>query len=148
MPASTLVLVATRAPVSTPVLDPLTDEEAVALLEEELTHRYGVDPKTLRINIGTDPRRASIRYTSPYDVTEDVFRVQTTLVALASARVLVRVNPMLDGGITVAVIPAGSAEIGLWVTIVEGSSLEAWMAGSISESEFSDQWSVGTIARE
>jgi len=135
----------TQAPTSTP--DFLTDVEAIALVEEEAAAR-GVDLATMRITITGEPRSVSIRYSSSYAVDGRVFQPQTVLVALAAARVLVRVQPPIDGGIRLAVIPSGESEVGLRVTIIDGSSLESWANGFISDQEFVGQWMVGTVTRE
>ena len=135
----------TRTP--TPSLGSLTDAEAMALIQEEATAR-GVAPDTLRVTIRGEPRSASIRYSSPYDVDGSVFQAQTTLVALAAARAMARVQPPINGGIRLAVIPDGEGEVGLRVIIIDWSSLEAWANGSISDQEFVGQWSEGTITRE
>ena len=135
----------TQAPTPTP--SPLTDVEAIALMEEEATAR-GVALSTLRITIEGEPRWASIRYASSYTVDSRVFQSQTVLVALSAARVFIRVQPPIDGGIRLAVIPAGESEVGLRVTVIDGSSLEAWTNGSITDQEFVDQWMVGTVTRE
>ena len=135
----------TQAPTPTP--GPLTDAEAIALVEEEAAAR-GVALPTLRIKIEGEPRWASIRYSSSYTVDSRAFQPQTVLVALAAARVLVRVQPSIDGGIRLAVMPGGESEVGLRVTVIEGSSLEAWANGSISDQEFVGQWMVGTVTRE
>ena len=131
----------------TPTPDPLTDAEAIVLLEEEAVAR-GVDLQTLRITISGDPRSVSIRYSSSYDDGGSAFQAQTVLVALAAARVLVRIQPPIDGGIRLAVIPGGESEVGLRVTIIDGSSLEPWANGSITDQEFVGQWMVGTVTRE
>ena len=135
----------TRTPTPRPGL--LTHGEAIALIQEEATAR-GVAPDTLRITIRGEPRSASIRYSSPYDVDGSVFQAQTTLVALAAARAMARVQPPINGGIRLAVIPDGEGEVGLRVIIIDWSSLEAWANGSISDQEFVGQWSEGTITRE
>ncbi len=130
-----------------PTPGPLTDAEAIALLEEEAAAR-GVDLQTLRITIAGEPRSASIRYSSSLTVDSRAFEPQRVLVALAAARVLVRIQPPIDGGIRLAVIPDGESEVGLRVTVIDGSSLEAWANGSISDQEFVDQWMVGSVTRE
>jgi len=130
-----------------PTPGPLTDAEVIALVEEEATAR-GVAPHTLRITIAGEPRSASIRYSSSYTVDSSVFHVQTTLVALAAARALARVQPPLDGGMRLAVIPAGESEVGLRVIVIDWASLEAWNNGSISDQEFVSQWTEGSITRE
>ncbi len=135
----------TRTP--TPGPGPLTDAEAIALIKEEATAR-GVAPDTLRITIRGEPRSASIRYSSSYDVDSSVFQAQTTLIALAAARAMARVQPPINGGMRLAVMPAGESEVGLRVIIIDWTSLEAWASGSISDQEFVSQWSVGTVTRE
>jgi hypothetical protein len=144
-PTATLTPVETRMP--TPAPGPLTEAEAIALVKEEMAAR-GVALHTVRITIGGEPRWASVRYSSSYAVEGRVFQVQTVLVALAVARVMTHVNPPIDGGIRLAVIPGGESYVGLRVTVVDGSTLEAWANGSISDQEFVDAWSVGTVTRE
>ena len=131
----------------TPGPGPLTDAEAIALIKEEATAR-GVAPDTLRITIRGEPRSASIRYSSPYDVDGSVFQAQTTLVALAAARAMARVQPPINGGMRLAVMPGGESEVGLRVIIIDWSSLAAWANGSISDQDFVSQWTVGTVTRE
>jgi hypothetical protein len=116
-------------------------------VEEEAIAR-GVALSTLRITIKGEPRWASIRYSSSYTVDNRAFQPQTVLIALAAARVLVRVQPPIDGGIRLAVIPGGESVVGLRVTVIDGSILEAWTNGSISDQEFVDLWMVGTVTRE
>ncbi len=144
-PTTTLPAASTRTPTPTP--GPLTDAEAIALVKEETTTR-GVAPHTLRITIGGEPRSASIRYSSSHTVDSSVFQAQTTLVALAAARAIARVQPSINGGMRLAVIPAGESDVGLRVIIIDWSSLEAWANGSISDQEFVGQWTVGSITRK
>jgi hypothetical protein len=131
----------------TPTLGPLTDEEAIAQMEDELAAR-GVDLQTVRITIAGEPRSVSIHYSSTFDVKGRAFQAQTVLVALAAARVFIRVQPPMDGGIRLAVIPSGESEVGIRVTMIEGSSLEAWAKGSISDQDFVGSWMVWTVTRE
>jgi hypothetical protein len=102
----------------------------------------------LRITIKRESRSATIRYYSSYTVDSSVFQAQTILVALATARAMVRVQPPLDGGMRLAVIPAGEGEVGLRVIVIDWASLEAWANGSISDQEFVSQWTEGAITRE
>ena len=144
-PTTTPTSAPTRTP--TPAPGPLTDAEAIALIKEEATAR-GVAPHTLRVTIAGEPRTATIRYSSSYTVDSSVFKAQTTLVALAAARAMARVQPPINGGMRLAVIPAGESEVGLRVIIIDWASLEAWASGTISDQEFVSQWSEGTITRE
>ncbi len=138
--------VPTRTPMPTP--GPLTDAEAIALVQEEATAR-GVAPHTLRIIIESKSRSASIRYSSAYAVDSAVFQAQTVLVALATARAMVRVRPPISGGIRLAVVPGGeSEEVGLKVIVIGWPILEAWANGSISDQEFVSQWTEGAITKE
>ncbi len=97
---------------------PLTDAEAIALVKEEAATR-GVALHTLRITIAGEPRLASIRYTSSYAVDSRVFQPQTVLITLAAARVVARVHPPINGGMHLAVMPAGESNVGLRVTVTE-----------------------------
>jgi hypothetical protein len=116
-------------------------------LEKEVTAR-GVDFQTIRITMSEEPRLVSIRYSSSFAIEDRPFQAQTVLVALAAARVLSRVQPPIDGGIRLAVMPGGEGEVGLRVTIITGSSMEAWINGSISDQEFVSLWMAGTVTRE
>jgi len=135
----------TRTPTPTPGV--LTDAEAIVLIKEALAAR-GVAIHTLRITIGGEPRWASVRYTSSYDVDSRAFQAQTVLAALAVARIMTRVDPSIDGGVRLAVIPGGEGEVGLRVTHIEGQSLRAWADGSLSDQEFVGEWTVGAATRE
>ena len=144
-PTITPTPVHTRTPTPTP--GPLTDAEAIAWVKEEAATR-GVAPHTLRVAIRGEPRSASIRYSSSYDVDSSVFQAQTTLVALAAAQAMARVQPPINGGMRLAVMPGGESEVGLRVIIIDWPSLEAWANGSISDQEFVSQWTEGTVTRE
>jgi hypothetical protein len=130
-----------------PTPGPLTDEQAVAFIEEEMTAR-GVASDTLRIVIAGDPRVASIRYASSYAIDSRVFQAETVLITLVVARAVARIEPPVSGGTRVAVMPAGGSDVGLRVTVIESSSLEAWRKGFISDQEFVSQWSVGAVTKE
>jgi len=74
----------------------------------------------LRVTIAGEPRSASIRYSSSYTVDSSVFRAQTVLVALAAAQAMARVQPPINGGMRLAVMPGGeSEEVGLRVIIID-----------------------------
>ena len=133
------------APTPTPL--PLTDAEAISLVHEEVAAR-GVVSSTIRATIEGDPRWASIRYSSSYDTDGSVFRAQNVLVAIAIARVMARVQPPIDGGIRVAVMPGEESEIGLRVLLIDGSGLQAWSSGYISDQEFVRQWTVGIVTKD
>jgi hypothetical protein len=78
----------------------------------------------------------------------NAFQAQRVLIALAVSRVMTRVQPPLDGGVRISVLPDEEGEAGLIVTVIEGSSLQAWANGSISDQGFVSQWAVGTVTRE
>ncbi|MBM4465348.1 MAG: hypothetical protein FJ014_07340 [Chloroflexi bacterium] len=134
-------------PTQPPTPGPLTDAEAIALIKQEIAAR-GIASHTLRISIGQESRSASIRYSSSYDVDSSVFNAQTVLIALTAARAIARVQPPVNGGIRLAVMPAGEGEVGLRVTAIGWPSLEAWGNGDISDQEFVSQWTVGDVTRE
>jgi hypothetical protein len=146
-PLPTITPTPSHTQVPTPTPGRLTDVEAIALVEKEVAAR-GVALPTLRITIQGEPRWASIRYSSSLTEDSRAFQPQTVFVALVAARVLVRIQPPIDGGIRLAVIPDGEGEVGLRVTVIDGFSLEAWANGSISDQEFVGQWIVGTVTRE
>ena len=118
------------------------------MLVEEAAVARGVDPDTLRVTIGGEPRRASIHYSTPYSADGRAFLPQTVLIALASARVMVRVRPPIDGGIRLAAVPGGEGNVGQRVIVIDPASLEAWTSGSISDQEFVGQWMVWTVTKE
>jgi hypothetical protein len=134
-------------PKPTPALPPLTEDEAKELLRESAAHR-NVDLDTLRISIRGDPRWLSIRYSSPHKLDGSVFKAQMTLVVLEAAQMALRIQPPIDGGIRVSIIPEGDTEVGLRVVIIDDFSLEPWARGEISDREFIDEWVIGTVPRE
>ena len=146
------LVVAHRYLPATPSSEPpaplsLTDSQAMALIEKELVaHRVALD--TVRIAIGGEPRRVSIRYSSAYSVDHPAFEPQRVLVALAVSRVLAGVQPPLDGGMRLSAIPAGEGEIGLKVTVIGASSLDAWANNALPEREFVSEWDVWSMTRE
>jgi hypothetical protein len=119
----------------------------VALIASALAER-GVAPHAARIAIGGEPRWASVRYTSSYDTRGRAFQAQTILIALAVARVAIRVRPPLDGGVRLAVIPGEASEVGMRITTIGGESLAAWAHGMLSDQEFVRQWTVWTATKE
>ena len=145
LPTTTLTPAHTKTPVPTP--GSLTDAEAIALIDEELT-AHGIAPHTARITIAGEPRWASIRYSSSLTLDSRAFEPQTVLVALAVARAVARVEPPINGGIRLAVIPGGESNVGLRVIVIDGPGLRAWANGSISDQEFVDAWTGGTITKE
>lgn len=142
---STHIPTASRTPVAAP--GPLTDAQAVALIEKEMTAR-GVAPGTLRIVVAEEPRIASIRYVSSYPIDSRVFQAESVLIALAVARTVTRIEPLITDGIRLSVIPGGDSDVGLRVTAIEHSSLEAWSQGAISDQEFVSQWTIGAVTKE
>jgi hypothetical protein len=146
-PPPTIPPISAPTQTSTPRPGPLTDAEAIALIEEEATAR-GVSPDTLRITMRGEPRSASIRYSSHYKVDSNVFQVQMMFVALTAAQAMARVQPPIKGGMRLAVVPGGEGEVGLRVTFIDWVSLEAWATGSISDQEFMSQWTKGAVTRE
>lgn len=146
-PTATPVPTPTLVATPTPAPPPLTEEEAKELLKEEVARR-GVDLDTLRISIKGEPRCLSIRYASPHKVDGDVFRAQSTLISLAAAQLALRIQPPIDGGIRVSVIPEEDGEVGLRVIIIDNFSLQPWARGEISDREFTNEWMIATVPRE
>lgn len=116
-------------------------------MREALTAR-GVDPGTVRLAIKKDSRTVSVRYNSAYHPDSAVYRAQTLLIALAVSRVALRVEPPLEGGVQVSIIPELDDEIGLKVILIDWTSLTAWAEGMLSEEGFVAAWAVGSIPRE
>jgi hypothetical protein len=144
-PAMTSTPTHTRVSTSTPGF--LTDAEAIALIQEEITAR-GVDPHTVRIRIGGEPRLATVRYSSSYAIDGRAFQPQRMLIALAVAQVVAEVHPPVSGGVRLSVIPGGRSDVGLVVTVIDGSSLERWSSRSTTDREFVNEWTVWNVTRE
>jgi hypothetical protein len=125
----------------------LGDDEAIALIEQEIAAR-GVDPGTVRVSIGRDPRRVSVRYATAYDLAGRAFEPQRVLIALAVARVAARLRPAIGDGVYLAVLPLGESSVGLRVTTISGADLIAWTEGSLSDQEFVSTWTTGTVTRD
>ena len=70
--------------------------DAIAMLAEELAAR-GADPDTIRIQIEGQPRSVSIRFASLYDCASHVYRAQWVLAVLASCRIMLHVEPPVEG---------------------------------------------------
>jgi len=117
------------------------------MVSEALAAR-GVTLNTLRLRIAGEPRWASIRYSSSYAIDGRIFQPQTVLVALATARVMTRVRPPVDGGMRLAVVPGGESNVGLKVIIITGATLKEWADGSLSDRDFVSQWTIGTVTKE
>jgi hypothetical protein len=148
-PVPTAISTSTPAPTAPPTATPtpLTDLQATDLLRQEVASR-GVDPDTVRIRIGGQPRRVSIRYTSTYHPDSREFRAQMILNTLAAASVTLRVDPPVEGGLDMAVLPVEGGELGLLVTTVDRSVLDVWASGSLSDQEFVAEWQTGIVTRE
>jgi hypothetical protein len=108
----------------------------------------GVDPDTVRIRIGGQPRRASVRYTSAYLPDRSEFRAQMMLITLATATAILRVDPPIDGGLDVAVLPSEQGEVGLLVATIDRTTLDAWASGILSDQEFVAAWQLGAATRQ
>jgi hypothetical protein len=102
----------------------------------------------VRIRIGGRPRRASIRYTSTYLPDRSEFRAQMTLITLAAASAVLRVDPPLEGGLDVSVLPGEGEEVGLLVVAIDRDTLDAWANGDLSDQEFVAAWQLGVVPRE
>lgn len=156
-PSPTVVATPTLAPTPTPLpspspaptatLGPLTDAEATTLLEQELASR-GVATDTVRIAIRGEPRRLAVRYTSTLDFGSNPFHAQSTLIGLAVSRLLLRLQPSVEGGLDLSILPASHAEIGLFVITVDPTSLDAWASGALSDLEFVQEWHKAAVTRE
>ena len=68
--------------------------------------------------------------------------------AIAGQQMTIRVQPPVDGGIKVSILPARETGEGLRVILADGRSLDRWARGAVSEQEFVYEWSVGTVPRE
>lgn len=149
IPVPTATSTSTPAPTPPPTATPtpLTDLQATDLFRQEVASR-GVDPDTVRIRIGGQPKRVSIRYTSTYHPDSREFRAQMILNTLAAASITLRVDPPVTGGLDVAVLPVEGGELGLLVTTVERSVLDAWASGSLSDQEFVAEWQTGIVTTE
>ena len=61
---------------------------------------------------------------------------------------MARVEPMLTGGLSVGVTPAGDGEAGLYMTDIKGSTLRAWADGAMSEYAFVSSWEQWAVTSE
>jgi hypothetical protein len=133
------------SPTLTPT--PLSDAEAMALLHEEIAAR-GVEPDTVEIDIREEPRTLSVRFASTYNFGSSVYRAQSVLIVLSVSRTSLRLRPLVDGGIRIAIVPPENDEVGLHVFSIMGSSLDSWAEGSLSDEEFVAEWTVGIFTKE
>jgi hypothetical protein len=144
---ATIVPTSRFAPTPGPLLPPLAEADAIALILESAV-RYGVAPETIRVSISDEPRRAIVRYASIHALGQTAFELQRILVTMALSRIAARMRPPLDGGLNVGVMPAGGGDVGLFVTVVDGQTLARWSAGEFSDPQFVDQWESGQMTRE
>jgi hypothetical protein len=137
----------TPTPTPTPTPSPLTEAGAIVLIKEELAAR-GVALGTARVTVKGEPRGVWVRYATAYDPDSAVFKAQTILVALAVSRAVLRVEPPIEGGINLAILPSEEGEVGLWVIAIGGPALARWANGSLSDQEFVGEWTVGKVTTE
>ena len=140
-------LTPTHPPLPTPASGPLTQGEAVMLIEEALAAR-GVATDTLKITIAGEPRWVTIRYVSAYPSEGRAFQPQMVLAALDAATVLARVHPPINGGMRLAAIPRRSRNVGLEGIIIDAPSLAAWARGAMSDQELVSGWTGGAMTKE
>jgi hypothetical protein len=119
----------------------------MALIKEELA-AHGVALGTARVTVKGEPRGVSVRYTTAYKLNSAVFKAQTILVTLAISRAVLRVEPPIEGGITVAIVPGEEGEVGLWVITIGAPALARWADGSLSDQQFVGEWTVGIVTTE
>ena len=146
-PPPTPTATATPTPTPTPTPRPLTEAGAIALIKEELAAR-GVALGTARVAVKGEPRAVSVRYASAYKLDSDVFKAQTVLVALAVSRAVLRIEPPIEGGINLSILPSEGGQVGLRVIAIGGPALEEWASGSLSDEQFVDEWTVGNVTTE
>jgi hypothetical protein len=108
----------------------------------------GVALGTARVTLKGEPRAVSVRYATTYKLDSDVFTAQTILVALAVSRVVLRVEPPIEGGINLSILPSEGAQVGLLVIAIGGPALEQWANGSLSDQQFVGEWTVGNVTTE
>jgi hypothetical protein len=103
---------------------------------------------TVRITLKGEPRRLAVRYTSTLDFGSSPFHAQSTLIGLAVSQVLLRIQPSVEGGLDLSILPASHDEIGLWVITIEPTNLDAWASGALSDLEFVEGWHKAAVTRE
>jgi hypothetical protein len=90
----------------------------------------------------------SVRYSSTYLPERSEFRAQMTLITLAAASAVLRIDPPIEGGLDVAVLPIEGEEVGLLVVAIDHDTLDAWANGTLSDQEFLAAWQMGVVPRE
>jgi hypothetical protein len=158
-PSTTRVPTPTPLPTATPLppshfastpgsaLTPLSDADAVARMEEAAL-RYGAVADTVKVFIAGEPRTVTVRYTSPLSTEQGTFDLQRTLSTMAIARIVVRLDPVPAGGLSVAIIPSRDADVGLLLTIIDGDTLARWTRGELNDAEFIRHWEMGAMTRQ
>ena len=70
------------------------------------------------------------------------------MLTLSIASAVRRVQPPIEGGFSLSVLPEEADEMGLLVISVDRSSLNRWAGGSLTDQEFVAEWNVGVVTRE
>ena len=63
-------------------------------------------------------------------------------------RAVLRVEPPIEGGINLAILPSEGGEVGLRVITISAPALEQWAYGSLSDQQFVGEWTVGNVTTE
>jgi hypothetical protein len=146
-PSATPLPTARFAPTPGPALPSLSDADAIALIKEAVL-RYGATEETVRISVAGEPRSVTVRYASALSTDQGVFDLQRILSTIAVARIAVRLEPPPAAGLSVGIIPAGDADVGLFLTLIDGETLARWTRGELNDVEFVRQWEMGAMTRE
>lgn len=143
MPTSTPL--PTKTPIATPTLIALTDEIAIARIEEALA-AYPIHQ--LEVEISKDLRRANISYETDYSGESPGFHWQVIIIGLLAARTTSQVQPPAGGGMRMVVIPTKGKKVGMRLVVIRAADIAAWASGSKSDQEFVARWQMSTLTKE
>jgi len=145
VPPSTPLPTETPIPTATPTLTPLTDEMAIARIEEALV-AYPIHQ--LEVAISRDLRRATISYETDYSGESLEFQWQVVIIGLIAARTISQVQPPVSGGMRMVVVPTEGKEVGMRLVVIGAVDIAAWASGSQSDQAFVAGWQMVTVTKE
>ncbi len=144
-PGPTSTPLPTKIPTALPTLTPLTDEMAIARIEEALAAH---PIHQLEVEISKDLRRATISYETDYSGESPEFHWQVIIIGLIAARTISRVQPPVSGGMRMIVVPTKGREVGMRLVVIRAVDIVAWASGSKSDQAFVAGWQMVTVTKE
>lgn len=144
-PAPTSTPLPTEIPTATPTLTTLTDEMAIARIEDALAAH---PIHQLEVEISRDLRRATISYETDYSGESLEFQWQVIIIGLIAARTISRVQPPVSGGMRMVVVPTKGKEVGMRLVVIGAVDIAAWASGSKSDQAFVAGWRTITVTKE